>query len=130
MSDEYPITDGLVEEIGYDANDSTESTSSTTYQTKLSLATGSLVSGNYIVNWYFEYACGSNNKKPEYRVRLDDTTDLMHINPEIRRDNYYPSCGFTKVDGMAGSHTIEIEYRKSTGNAYIRNARLRIWRTT
>lgn len=111
-------------------SDAESTTTSTTFQEKLSLTTPSLDAGTYYVGWYFEYATDVNNKELEFRVQIDDTTDVLDINPEGRADKFVSSAGFNPTNFTSGVHTIDIDYRRLAPNttAKIRSARLILWR--
>ena len=110
-------------------SDETESsTTSGTYQQKLRLTTPSLAIGDkYVFFWYFEVRANLQNKNTEARVQVDDTTTI--VESEREGNEWFPVAGFyIATIAVAGAHTVDIDYRKVDGTAYIRRARLIGWR--
>lgn len=124
--DSITFTD--ITDYQYAESESESSTSSTNYQQKLRLTTSSLSAGDYRIAWHFEYAVGSNNKKAQYQVQVDDSTTIHSIDPEIRANYWQNSAGIKRLTLTSGTHTIDIDYRKSNATAKIRKARIDIWR--
>ncbi len=99
------------------------STTSDTFEQKLRLTTPNIAAGKYRIEWYFEIASSVSNTEVEAKVEADDT----HIFANPKAIDRIVSCGgFRYVEVEDGVHTIDIDWRVSSGNgtAYIRYARL------
>jgi hypothetical protein len=115
------------------ASDGESTTTLDTYQQKVRLTTPSLSAGVYRIGWHNETRCSSVSADIYYRVQLDDTTDLCEVNNEIGDNtNYLSGAGFAHVTLTAGVHTIDMDYRNetATNTAYIRRARLELWKVS
>lgn len=108
------------------------STSSTSFQTKLTLTTPNLPAGRYRIQWTYAYGHGQADRRSEHRIYVDSTTAVYTIEPEEGRGTsyYYPATGFDEVTFASdGTHTIEIQYRcVNVSSMVIKEARLEIWR--
>lgn len=123
----------LPSRIQHASSDSESSTTSATYQQKLRLTTPSLLAGTYRIGWYAEVMQSSTTDDVFCRVQIDDATDAMEINIEIKDNtNYVPISGFYYATfGSAAVHDIDMDYRAEsspTTTSYIRRARLEIER--
>jgi len=105
---------------------SKSSTGSTSYQNKVTLCTSGLAAGDYRVSWSFEWRAQSNNKAVGYRVQVGNETAIMEVKPE-HRNNWHHCGGAAKIT-ISDDVNIKLDYKKIAKNAYIRNARLEIWR--
>ena len=120
----------------YDSAESlgTSSTTSTAWQTKLTLTTGTLPAGTYMVNWTYEWAGSSASADVDIQVEVDNTTVIMDQRQEPKdpgTDQSNPKGGQVPITLTNATHTIDIDYRGENGNtAYIKSARLQIWRLT
>ena len=107
-------------------------TTSTTFQTKLTLTTSSIPAGKYRIQWTYAYGHGQADRRSEERIYVDSATVLYIVDPEESRGTsfYYPAAGFADITfGSAGTHTIELQYRcVNTSSMVIKEARLEIWR--
>ena len=122
-------------EFVYEIDNTESSTNSTTYQNKVTLATGDLPEGNYRLGIHFEWRISKNNNDFYYRVRQDDTTNLDEIGrPTFNDVNIYnPLNNFYYLETVtSGTHHFDIEYRSgsTSATAYIRNARMEFWRVS
>lgn len=117
-------------EFSETSDNGVSSTTSTTYQQKLRLTTPDLPAGDYKVLWYAELASANNNAANycEARVELNDTTEVGHS--VWNYTPYEDFAGMVNGSGISGVQTIDIDYRTSDGTvtAYIRRARIAIWR--
>ena len=67
------------------------------------------------------------------RVQLNDTSDLMSHSQELKdsgQDQSLLCNGFSYIDLDDGDHFIDLDYWSERGTAYIKNARLEIWRVS
>ena len=117
------------------SSDAQSTTTSTTFQQKLRMTTGSLPSGTYRIAWYYEYHLTSTSYDQRGRVQINDTITIQEIREESQdsgSDQWYPCGGFYYHTG-SGVLNIDIDFCRSSsegGTAYIRNARLEIWRVS
>lgn len=79
------------------------------YDQKVSF-TETLESGDYYINWYYEYNCDSSSKKFLGLVRYDgvDISEVVSENKDTM--NYIPCSGRIPVTLTDGSHTFEIRF--------------------
>lgn len=113
----------------YAESEGASSTNLTAYQTKVTMTTPSLPSGDYIVQYQCEIA-DQNADPMNMQARLDGTEiGHSHFPDDIYTDLYMMTSGY-KVVNIAGVHVLDIRYRAYTVTytAYIRRARVRIYR--
>ena len=112
-------------------SESSVSTTSTTFQNKVTLTTNSLPSGVYRIGWYFMWQLSSVSTLYKARVMLNGATTLMNITiqPQSATTTLrHPIAGFYNTGTISGIQTITIDYGVvTTGTAYIESARLEIW---
>lgn len=120
---------GIDKEIHEATAEGQDSTSSTDWQQKLRLTLTDIPAGKYVVNWYCELRHSNNDaaERAEMRVEVNDMTEIGY---SIWPYNLFEdSGGFGVNDFSAGSYTIDLDYRQQGGGtAYIRRARLLLWR--
>ena len=115
----------------YVTSEDVSSTTSSTYQNKVTLVTPAL-SGTYRVACYCEVAIGTSN----YRslVRLYNVTDLSELCYFDSRDSlsliYQGKSGFQYVTFTGGSKTFKLQYasQNNSTTVYCRRARIELWR--
>ena len=113
------------------SDESNDSTTSSTYQQKIRMTTSLLPTGKYRVGWFWEWNVSNSSADAEFRVQLNDTTDITNTVIESQDSvNYHPHSGFYYLDNVSGVQNIDIDYRINSGNGTItiRKARLEIWR--
>lgn len=117
-------------EYDYAESEAVSSTSLTAYQQKLKLTTAVLPAGDYHIEWSCEVANSSKDKRVEVKLELDDTTVISEImKPKVDGDNEYLGMAGTKEITLTNAtHTLDIDYRALANTAYIRRARITIWR--
>lgn len=108
-------------------------TTSSTFQQKVTISTGSIAAGTYRVGWSFEWGYSAGNNDFQARVQVDNTTTLLSHRTEPQdtgADQQHGVGGFGYVTLTAGTHTIDLDYASSdnSSTARIWNARLEIWR--
>ncbi len=120
-----------------DAESSSESENSTTsWSQKLNLAMPSdTPAGRYRIGIFYNWRFESLSHDFEARARVDDTdTVFVHTQEpkDTGTDQEFVASGFAYVDLTAASHTIDIDYRSSSGgdSAFIKNARIEVWRVS
>lgn len=121
---------GGLSEFNYAEDESTSSTTSGTYQQKLRLTTGSLVGGNYFIQWHYEGY--TSDIDANFRVQVDDTTtisEIEHVSVDEGDKHYWSSfSGIKRINLSAGVHNIDIDYNDDGGgSAQIRRARISLF---
>ena len=111
------------------ASEGESSTSSATYQQKLRVTTSSLPSGTYRIGWFFEWGMGATIYDGEFRVQVNDSTTLMETLVSVNRSSNWRSMAGYDYQSLSGVVNIDLDYRETgLSTAYIRRARLEIWR--
>lgn len=110
---------------------SSSSTTSTSWQNKLTKAMTNMPAGDYEVSASFLTQVSSG--QTEVRVQLNDTTDLMPAtvywgDNATTSSGAWVTSGFIKKATMsAGTNTIDVDYQQaSSGTAYIKEVRLSV----
>lgn len=123
------LTAAIDKEISEDTAEGQDSTTEATWQQKLRLTLTSIPAGKYIIQWYCELRHSNNTatERAEMQVEVNDTTQIGY---SIWPYNLFEdSGGFAVYDFSAGSYTIDLDYQQQGGGtAYIRRARLLVWR--
>jgi len=105
-------------------NDETESsTTSTTFQNKLTLTFTPPVAGDYMIEWNLEVSRGGTANQVETQV-LHESTQYGFTSGRLT--TYLSYSGFFKLSLPASSQNFHIEFRSPAGvtTCYIRRARL------
>lgn len=68
---------GILSEVQYAIDEANSSTTSTTYQTKLTLTTSSLIGGDYALWWYIRNSTSAANKDFQLQI-LDGSTQIAY----------------------------------------------------
>ena len=122
-------------EFSEGSSDGESSTTNTSFQQKLRLTTGSLPSGKYRVGWSYEWSFSSTSYDFKAQVQINDSTTIAEHQEEPQdsgSDQWHKAGGFYYHTG-SGVLNIDIDYCRSSssgGTAYIRRARLEIWRVS
>lgn len=106
----------------------------TSAQQKLRLTTGDLPSGTYRVGWHYNWSGGSTREDFRARIQINDSTQIMYHSQEPQdsgTDQRIPASGFKYVT-LSGVNNIDLDYwtEDNGETAYIREARLEIWRVS
>ena len=110
-------------------NETEDSTTSTTYQQKITMSDDLVEGDSFVWMWYFEIKADLQNKNAAGRVQVNDTETIIEIEKE--GNEWSPVTGFALfVAPSTGTYNADIDYRAIDGTAYIRRARLIGWRTT
>lgn len=111
------------------------STTSTTFQTKLSGTTSESETGTYVINWYSEMTNSGNNNLVAYRVQFKPTTsatwlDACDLDILVTRAEAFEIMSGFRVFEITISDTIDfrVQYRRINATARIRNVNLYIFR--
>jgi hypothetical protein len=100
----------------------------TTPTTVTSLTTGSLPSGTYRIEWYFEMQMSTTTTQPTVEVDYSGTVIGTFVGRTVNTANYFPISGFGDVN-ISGVHTITIRYTGSnTSSVNIKNRKISIYR--
>lgn len=118
-------------EFDQDEDETTSSTTSPTYQTKLTLNSSSLPSGTYRIGWYCEVMGTSSSGRTQVSVATNGTT---LANPQVEhedKNDWIPFTGF-RYQSLSGSPSTTISWRRQGPNhmSSIRRARIEIWRVS
>jgi len=108
------------------ASDGESSTTSTSYQTKASLAFTSYTSDDWVIFAFAEYKGSSTRYSTLVQVTVDAVTEAdITVEPNDTTD-YQSFVASKKATLSAGSHTVNLQYRSesTSATARIRNARL------
>lgn len=123
------LTAGIDKTINKVTAEGQDSTTDTDWQQKLRLTLNGLQAGTYIVQWYCELRHSNNDasERAEMRVEVNDMTEIGY---SVWPYNLFEdSGGFGINDFSAGDYTIDLDFRQQGGGtAYIRRARLLLWR--
>lgn len=112
------------------------STTSTTYQTKLTLTTPSLPIGRYRLGWTYSWSYSSTGDDFEARILLNTTTQIMAHAQEPKdsgTDQLHRHSGFEYIDVTSpGVQTIDLQWRTDDGSetAWIQRTRMEFWRVS
>lgn len=111
------------------SSDGQSTTTSTTFVTKLTLTTSSLPLGKYRVGFSCEYS-NEDDSLTSVQVTVDGTAHAIPTGYPWDDTEWHAGSGFFYLDAISGAKTIKIEYKTESGtkDAYIRRARLEIWR--
>ena len=126
--------DKIVSVVAESSSDTESSTTSQTFQQKLRMTTASLPSGTYRIAWYYEWKVQSTSVEFKAQVQINDTTTLMSHQQRANDSSsvlYFTDGGFYYHTG-SGVLDIDLDYCTTDAGeaAYIRRARLEIWRTS
>jgi len=115
----------------YAESESESSTTSGSYQTKLTLTTPSLALGNYRMQ--FSYEMYTSDSDANYQMIQNDVTVLHQIEhtsvDEFEKHTWLGQSGFKHFTALSGVNTFKIQYNDDGGgSAKIRRARLELWR--
>jgi hypothetical protein len=112
-------------------SDGESSTTSSSFQNKVTLSTGSIPSGDYRIGYSAEIRPNSTSSDIVLQVQIDNTTTIAEAKVEGQDTaTYYGYSGFYYASLTSGTHTIDLDYRaESAGTTvYIRRARLEMWK--
>lgn len=123
----------LPEEYDRASSPGESTTTSSTYQTKLTLNATGLTSG-YTYCIAFNSIVGSYNddKHVDYRLTVDGTTYVEgHTSGKTAGDSGWSFSGVIFLTGLSGSEAIDLDFSDGGhgGTALMKNAYLQIWRT-
>jgi hypothetical protein len=118
-------------------------TGNSNWQQKVSLAaTGLTVSAKYRIGFSFELTSNKDGQVgAKSRIQIDDTTTIHQNTQALAKDImdgddgvWYQYGGFYYHTATSSSHTIDLDYTvdssQAGSTAYIRRARLEIWRVS
>jgi hypothetical protein len=107
------------------------STTSTAFQTKLTLTTVSIPAGTYRIGWSYDWRYSTTVANFQARIVENGTVRFLHVQEpqDGAITQRQPASGFLYLILPSGVNTIEIQYSSAGGlTATIRNARLELWR--
>lgn len=108
---------------------------STTFQTKVTLNTGTIPSGTYRIGWSYNWSLNGTADDFEAQVLEDGATQIMQHLQEPQDagvDQQHETGGFINRTLTAGSHSYVLQYRTDDAAvaAFIRTAKLEFWRVS
>jgi hypothetical protein len=123
------LSAGIDKTIHQDTAEGQDSTTSGDWQQKLRLTLTDIADGTYVVQWYCELRHSNNaaTERAEMRVEVNDITEIGF---SLWPYNVFEDAGgLAPANLSAGSYTIDLDFRQQGGGAaYIRRARLLLWR--
>lgn len=124
-------------EYNFAVSDVESTTTATDWQEKTEMSLTDLPEGNYRIEWSFEWSYSfQESAGANFGVHINwgaitimETEMAVPKNGTYGKGCYYHQGGFGYVNLTAGDHKIAINYHAVGGKiAYIRKARLEIWR--
>ena len=111
-------------------------TTSTNFQQKASLSTGTIPAGTYRLGWSYNWGHTEDNGSDYFsaRIQLDNSSTVMsHDQKDAYRsdEDNNRTGGFVNVTfGSSGSYTFDLDYKTSSSNetSTISNVSLEFWR--
>lgn len=120
-------------EYQYVSSEGISSNSSENWQTKLTLTTPIIPTGNYRMSGTLAVANDSGDKPVEYRYLVDGVpnTNIGFYAPKFE-DEYDQRATFLNVAFTEGVHVVQIQFRATSegGTAKCRSTRIDIFRTS
>lgn len=125
--------DAPMSQYGYAESLGNSTTTSSSYVNKLTLTTGQLPAGRYLIMWSAGQQSQKENSPVGIRVQVDGSTTLCDYSSNYANKNFYfDRAGMGEVTLGAGVHTLTIDHKTDTGGAGqasdLKNARLAMWR--
>lgn len=131
-------------EYTYAESNGVSTTSSTTFQTKVTMNTASLPAGNYHIGWSYQWNLNSVSDDFLARVVVDGNTgspltyhqqepnDSLGSFSSTGSNQRHQASGFSRVALGSGTHTVTIQWatEDSGTDSSIWNARLELWRVS
>lgn len=105
-----------------------QNTSTTTWVTKVTLNTSTLLLGDYKLSWFFKWRFSAANRGMGVRI-MDGGTTLIAFTEFISNVGAVPTlAGFKKLTGISGAKTYTLEFKigVGTGTAYMSDAILQL----
>lgn len=129
----YTIDNGNVfgTQLFYEDDDpETSNNSATTWVNKITLVTPALPSGDYLVQFQFNWRSANADRQLEFRVQrggADLDTGLPFTGSKADRQLI---SGFKRVQTISGVQTFTLDFRRGSRSTtvYMYNARLFVWR--
>jgi len=118
-------------EYNYAESLTESSTTSNSPVNKLTLSLTSLPSGTYRLNWSYNWSGASTSVDFRAEIELDSTQIMYHSQEpkDSGTDQQIPASGFIPNLNLNGNHTVDLNFWEEGGStAYIRDARLELWR--
>jgi len=114
----------------YEKSEAESTTTSETFQNKVTLTTPSLPAGDYRLSWTAQITNDSGDKPVEVQITLDSNQiDFTFYAPKFE-DEFFKVTGFCTETLLAGSSVLEMDFRATDegGTAKIKGARLELFR--
>ncbi len=107
---------GLLSEVQYETSDGDSSTTSATYQTKLTLTTPALVGGDYALWWYIQAQTSGANKNFHLQI-LDGVSQIAYYQARYSRAAHQiPFSGVITLPSVSATtvKTFTMQYARIT----------------
>ena len=108
------------------------STTSTSYQQKLTHSTGTVPAGTYRIGWYYEWIRNTASNDFKAQIQINNSVIIMEQKQENKDGSSWNNVGgfYNHTISSPENITVDIDYAgETTGNtSYIRRARIEIWR--
>jgi len=127
-----PVVPIFGSEYQFEADESESSTSSTSFQNKLTLTTLVIPAGDYRGEITFEVTNGSGDKPVVTEVTLDGVSFNESFYAPKFEDEYIMKTSFSNQTLTNATHEIKVNFRSTSegGTAKIRNTRIEIFRVS
>ncbi len=117
------------DEYEYSSDEVESTTTSTTFQNKLTLITAALPAGDYHISWYCEINNSVAQQNTAARARINGVEVGFFERSSITANSYIAFSGIRKETLTNAAHTLDIEFKNSAGGtAKIRRTRIEIYR--
>lgn len=129
---EFFVIDLFGSEYQFEFDDTESTTTSTTFQNKLTLTTPVIPAGMYRGEITFEVTNDSGDKPVVTQVTLDGTPFNESFYAPKFADEYIVKTTFSNQALITGVHVLEVNFRATSegGTAKIRNTRAEVFRVT
>lgn len=102
---------------------------STSYQEMLSITTGSIPAGEYMLHWSYRWNCSRTNRSIDVKIEQDDTTEIMrHIQePKDVQGDYagtgsnqrHQASGYKKLTLGSGTYQFDLDFQSQASNTTV-----------
>ena len=115
--------------VAYGESEAESQTTSLSYVQKLRVTTSSVDAGEYLINWNCEVKNpNGNSKSMDLRVQVDDATDINEGTMNDGGTDWTFASGFRRLTLTNAVHNIDLDFKQNTATAFIRRARIIVWR--
>ena len=118
------------QEFQFEQDNDSSTTTSSTYQNKVTLTTSELTSGSYILFYSYLSQGSKNNTVWESRVQFNGDNIVEAVQRAVVAGSTFLNAGHQVLPSVSGSQAFNIDWRRSggSGNASISNAHLTLFK--